>query len=398
VVTDAPQIQPLGRLELYMHLNLLSGMEPDTEDLMRERAEREFVDDEHDSPHSRPWFVSHHASQFPGDPLEACARKLVYRMMNIPSGEGAMAPWVTSTGAVGKAGELDIVDAWYKGGRMLGVPEDPTRPDVYQLGFVDRDHWLTGSTDLAILKRGWTRPHIVEIKGKADDVLVEMIDGRPMQRDGIVVNEPRQPDEAHARQLKATLGLAHEYDWGEVVVCRYSWRILWAELIARLDPSGGGLVLGTDYFNRCPEHGYDCQHAFRLEPPTTGEIYYWSRSWPRGNPRLGPRTKSFFYEYDPAYMEAGREILREARTHFEAGTIPPRHPSMQWSVGPCQNCESKIYCRMDEGLEPRKRKPTMTRRATLAESHGVEHALSVRPGYDLNVIRERVLSEWREET
>jgi len=393
---DVPQIPSFSRFDLYLSLGLVSVMEPATEDLMRERSALDHVDDDHDSPHSRPWFVSFHASQFPGDPLEACARKLVYRMMNIPSGEGPMAPWITSTGVMGKAGELDIADAWYRGGRLLAIPEDLCRPNVHQVGFVDRDHWLTGSVDLPILPFGWRRPHIVEIKFKSDDVLVEMIDGRPMACDGQTVVELRGPDDAHVRQLKASLGLAHEHDWGEVVVCRHSWRILWASIIEKLDPQSAGLVLGTDAFNRCPEHGYDCQEGFKIEPPTTGEIYYASRSWPRGNPRLGARTKSSFYTYDPEYMTAGREILKDARGHFEAGTIPPRHPSMMWSAGPCQRCESKRYCKRDEGIEEGRRKRTMERVTTLAESNGVEHAKSVRSHYSWSDTRSQVFAEWDE--
>lgn len=393
---ETPEIPPLERRDLYYFLNLLSGMEPDTEEVMRERAEREYVEDEHDSPHEKPWFVSQHASSFPGDPLEACARKLVYRMMNIPDATGPTPPWVSSCGVIGKAGELDIADAWFRAGRLLAIPEDPARSDIHQLGFVDRDHWLTGSTDLPILKRGWTKVHIVEIKGADNEKVVEMIQGRPMMRGDIIINEPRPADPAHVRQLKATLGLAHEYDWGEVVVCKHSWRILASEVHERLGLPNG-LVLGTDSHNRCPEHGYDCQHSFELEPPTTGEVYYWSRSWPHGHPRDGQRTKSFFFEHDPAYMAAGREILKESRQHFIDGTLPPRHPSLQWSAGPCQHCPSKLYCRLDEGLEPRKRKPTMTKVVTLAESNAVEHAKSVRPHYNYDSTHELVLAEWSED-
>jgi hypothetical protein len=150
------------------------------------------------------------------------------------------------------------------------------------------------------------------------------------------------------------------------------------------------------YCPRCRD--YLRNEHFQLEPPTTGEIYYWSRSWPRGNPRLGPRTKSFFYEYDPAYMEAGRKILKEARQHFEEGTIPPRHPSFQWSMGSCKQCPSKRYCKNDEGIVDGKHKATMEKVTTLAESNGVAFARSIRPHYNFDNIRERVLAEWREET
>lgn len=357
-------------------------------------------------------------SQFPGDPLEACLRKLVYRMMNIPSAEGAMPPWVTTTAVMGKAGELDIADAWYQGGRLLAVPEDPEiviqklrliidalqrgdfdaareiHDDLHQVSFVDREHWFTGSVDLPILPPGWHKPHIVEIKGKADDVLVEMINGRQMMRNGQVIIEPRGPDEAHGRQLLASLGLAHEHDWGWVTVCPNCWFIVESDMYERLGLDGGLHPL-SDSLGYCPRcRNYSINERFQLEQPTTGEIYYWSRSWPQGNPRLGQRTKSFYYDYDPAYMEAGREILKEARQHFEKGTVPPRHPSMQWSSGPCQRCPSKRYCKLDEGIEEGRRKTTMEKITTLAESNGVGYAKSIRSHYSFEETRDRVLTEW----
>ncbi len=393
----------LSRRDLYRSIGLLSEMEPMTEVLMRERAEALHRDDEYDSPHSRPWHVSAHASSFPGDTEDACVRSLVYRMMNIPSAEGAMDPWVTATGVVGKAVELDIVDAWFKGGRMLGVPEDPLHPEQFQLGFVDPEHWLTGSTDLAILPVGSRRAHICEIKGKSDDVLDEMINGRLLAQGGEVVKVPRGPDAAHVRQLKATIGLAHEYDWGQVVVCRQSWRILWADVIYRLrglDHPDGGMMLGetdVDGYIICPEHGYGCAHAFHLEQPTTGEIYYWSRSWPRGHPKHGTRVKSFFFEHDSAYMARGREVLREARDSFRSGALPPRPRHFQWSSKPCSQCRHRPFCRLDQGIEPRKRKATMPPTDRLADSNGILYALSVRPNYNYMSTRARVLAEWGEQ-
>lgn len=393
---DVPQIPTLDRLGLYMSLGLISLMDPMTNDLMRERSERAHVEDEHDSPHSRPWFTSFHASTFPGDPLEACSRKLVYRMMNIPSAEGAMPPWVTTTATMGKAGELDIAQAWFEGGRLLAIPEDPTKPNLHQVSFVDKEHWLTGSVDLPILPPGWRKPHIVEVKFKADDVLVEMINGRQMMRNGQIVIELRGPDEAHIRQVNAGIGLAHEHDWGEVKVCSRCWFILEADIYERLDPDRDwhSPICHGLADDECPRCGPTITIEFELERPTTGEIYYASRSWPQGNPRLGQRTKSFYYNYDPSYMKVGRKILKNARKHFEKGTIPPRHSSMQWASGPCKQCPSKRYCKLDEGIEEGKRKATMEKVTTLAESNGVEYAKSIRPHYSFEETRDRVLAEW----
>ncbi len=393
----------LSLRDFYMRLGVLSEMEPMTEEVMRNRAERELFEDEHDSPHKLEWFRSYHASQFPGDPAEACARKLVYRMMNVPTARGIVEPWVTSTGKLGKAGEMDVVDAWFKDGRMLAIPEDPTKPEIHQLGFEDRDHWLTGSTDLPILPKGHTRCHIVEAKGKPDDVLVEMLQGRIIERGGMKVVEPRGPDIGHVVQLKCTIGLAHEYDWGRVDLCASCWRILYADIFARLRPDEGRMnpaispqQAAEDNLQLCPWcHAEQFEHAsFDLDPPTTGELYYWSRSWPRGHPRHGKRTKTFFFEHDPAFMESGRKVLAHARDSFVAGSLPRRPRHMQWSLGACKFCNYRPVCRLDEGVQPNKRKATVEPAQTLAESNAIEHALSIRPGYSYEKTRNQVLKQW----
>jgi hypothetical protein len=387
--------------DLYMRLGLLSEMEPMTEEVMRNRAERELVEDEHDSPHKLAWNLSMHGSSFPGDPAEACARKLVYRMMNVPSARGIVEPWVTTTATLGKAGEMDVVEAWFKDGRMLAIPEDPTKPEVHQLGFVDREHWLTCSTDLPILPRGHTRCHIVEIKAKSDDVLVEMLQGRIIERNGLKVVEPKGPDIGHVVQLKCTIGLAHEYDWGQVTVCKACWRILFADVFGRLRPDK--MVMNpaispdraADVLHECPWCEAESDWVtFDLQPPTTGELYYWSRSWPRGHPRHGKRTKTFFFEHDPAFMESGRAVLREARDSFVAGALPRRPRHMQWGLGACRFCNYKPICRLDEGVQPNKRKATTEPAQTLAESNAVEHALSIRPRYSYEETRVAVLAQW----
>lgn len=409
-------IPSLERFDLYAYLGLVRIMEPDTEMLMRERADAEHAGDEYDSPHSRPWFVSMHGSEFPGEPLSACKRYLTYRMMNFPGGE-AVQPWVTTTGTVGKAGELDIADAWWKGGRLLAIPEDPEikqarleavqaavmagdlerardfaqREDIHQLGFVRPDLWFTVSTDLPILKPGWTRPHIIEVKGKADDVVEEMLNGRIIQRpDGKLEKVGRGPDKKHEIQLKATVGEAHDYDWGQVMVCRHSWRILWSELHVRLGQPGG-VVMGVLERNgqvSCPEHGWDCRHTFHLEPPLSGSVYYWSRSWPR-------KTKEFYFEYDPDFMAVGRQVLAEARQAYIDDRIPERPAHFQWGVGACQFCQFKPFCRSDSGVPGRLRKPRPEiMRAKLTESHGVDATREIRPHYDPEATRQRVFQEW----
>lgn len=417
---EPPVIAPMERFSLYAFLGLVRVMEPHTETLMQRRADVKNVADEYDSPHSRPWFVSYHGSEAPSSPESACKRYLAYRMMNFPSGT-SMPPWVTTCGTVGKAGELDIADAWYRGGRLLAIPEDPEikaarledvrqavlrgdmdaarqhaeRQDEHQLGFVEPSIWMTVSTDLPILPPGWRKPHIVEIKGKADEVLEEMLQGRLLQRsDGTIEKVGRGPDDRHVPQLKATIGLAHEYEWGEVTVCSGCWSILFADIFERLarqrmNPAISQQRAAEDNLQCCPfcdeEHEWE---TFTLEPPTTGEIYYWSRSWPR-------KTKSFFYEHDQHFMDNVVKVLGETRQHYINDEIPLRPDHFQWSIGPCQNCAQKPVCRIDAGLAPRQRKiRPENARHKLTESAGVDQTKKMRLNYDPHATRARVFAEW----
>lgn len=389
-LVDLPEVPALDHFGLYAHLGLVRVMEPETEVLMRERAQRAIEVSDY-GPHERPWHCSYHASEFPGDQQSACKRYLLYRMMDLPPAE-PMPPWVTTTGTVGKAGEIDIAEAHFEGGRLLSVPE--SHPDAkHQLGFEDRETWMTASTDLPILPKGWRRPFIVEIKGKADEVLEEMLNGyRDPQTQQLKM---RGPDRAHTNQLLATLGLAHEFDWGWVTVCSQCWFIVWSELYEKLGLPGGQHPRSDSmgYCPRCKDYGDASRDShFELEPPTSGEIYYWSRSWPR-------KTKSFYYEYDPLYLNRGRALLAETREHFLADELPDRPPHFQWSVGPCASCRFKAgACRPDAGVPGNKRKPVPELiRRTLSTSHGIEHAQQLQPGYSYEASRARVLKSWQQD-
>jgi hypothetical protein len=393
-VVDLPEIPPLDRFSLYAQLGLIQLMEPDTEELMVERAERELVEDEYDSPHGRAWFKSFHGSSFPGDDVDACKRYQLYRMMNIPA-PSIMPPFVTATGAQGKAGELFIADAWYRGGRMLGVPEDAGFEGVRQLGFEVPEVWLTASTDLAILKKGWTKPYIVEVKGKASEIVDEMLTGR--RKDGSRADKLRGPDRPHVRQIRATLGAARLFDWGVVTVCAGCWRIQYADVYQRLgfdgrvNPSIPAQYVAETNLQHCFWCGLEQVEdvTFELEPPDCGEIYYWDRSWPR-------KTKSFFVEHDQAFFDRGIATLAEAKQHFLADELPPRPDHFQWSVGPCGMCTHKPLCRLDFGLEnSRSRKPKKELvRDKLTDNNAVDYARSIRPHYNPEIIRATVVQEW----
>jgi hypothetical protein len=379
-VRDRPEIPPLSRIELYGILGLHRVMEPITEELMRERNERELRSAE--IARGQAWHTSFHASEFPGDSPDACERYLVYRMMDFPPAE-AMPPWVTTTGDVGKAGELTIARSWWEGGRALAVPDDES-DDEQQLVFEHSPLWMSGSIDLPVLKPFWTKPHLVEIKGKADEVLEEMINGVWDARQKRVLQ--RRWDDPHRRQLLASLGLAHEYEWGSAVVCEKTWHILQADVL-KTDRNPDGTGFGSDSVGYCPRcEEYGCGKVIQLEPPTTGSIYYWSRSWPR-------KTVEFYFEHDPAFMETGRDVLRSAREHFEKGTIPPRRDNFMWSIGPCKKCpQKKFACKPDFGKPTGKNPVPPTTK--LLESNGVKHAQELRPDYDPEAARAAVLERW----
>lgn len=403
-LVDHPEIKPLGRFEFLALNGLISLMEPDTEELMQSRARKQLVDDEYDSPHSRPWHVSFHASEMPGDSSSACERYFLYRLMNIP-GADPMPPWVTTCGTLGKAGELDIADAWYREGKSFSVPEQPTDrstlewmrhkglepEDLNQLGFASPEVWMTASTDLPVLKRGWCKPYIVEVKSKADEVLEEMLHGA-RAKDGSF--RLRGPDPQHANQLRASIGLAHEHDWGRVTVCRSCWGIVAADvfyaLFGEIVNPAAWLASVEDNLRFCPFCGVeslDDYLTFVLEPPDSGEIYYWSRSWPR-------KTRSFYYEHDQAFLDAGREVFARVRDNFILGKLPPRPDHFQWSIGPCGQCRFKRSCRLDEGVEPRKRKATLPIVTRLEDSNAIAHVTNMRPAYDYQATRTRVIEEW----
>lgn len=371
-ITMPPEIPPLDRFELYGYFGYHRVLEPATEEYMRAVNERELRGD--DVARGEWWHTSFHASEFPGDDIDGCARFLTYKRMNFPPTE-ALPPWVTTTGTIGKAGELDIARAWYEAGHALAVPENMDEGE-HQLVFAWPEYWLTGSVDLPILRPGDDKPHIVEIKCKADEVIEEMKVG------------VRKWDIKHRFQLLTSIGLANQHDWGTVVVCKHTWHILQADIL-KTEKNPDGVGFGSDAMSYCPRCGdySGCQTQITLRPPDTGSIYYWSRSWPRN-------TVEFYFRHDEAFINAGLEIIKEAKDNFERDKVPARPAHFMWSMGSCARCTFKPFCRLDEGILPRKRKVTEKPAEKLTESHGVKHAEAIRGHYDPDASRQRVLKRW----
>jgi CRISPR/Cas system-associated exonuclease Cas4 (RecB family) len=123
-----------------------------------------------------------------------------------------------------------------------------------------------------------------------------------------------------------------------------------------------------------------------LQPVTHGIIFYMSRDNPAN-------TAEFRVDYDEKFFEMGVERLKQWRKFFIDGVLPEENPSKRhpfgwrWSYPPCQFCDYKKTCQLDfkEGV------------ALLADSVGIERAKLVRPDYDYQTARQRVLDEWEED-
>lgn len=222
---------------------------------------------------------------------------------------------------------------------------------------------------------------------KAHDVVEEMISGKwdhEMQQLRL-----RGPDKKHELQLKATIGYGHEdYDWGMVTVEEDTWKIMRSDVHERLGLKDGMLVDPQEY-QRAVSAGETL--TFKLEPPTTGQLYYWSRSWPR-------TTKSFWFSYDQDYMAKGKEVLARVRQSFIDDKLPQRDPSFQYGLDPCRYCNFSRICRDDSGLEPRRRKPSLPVTEHISESHAVRRARDLRGvHYSYARTRAAVFARWGEQ-
>lgn len=142
----------------------------------------------------------------------------------------------------------------------------------------------------------------------------------------------------------------------------------------------------------CPQHGHaTCLHEEQLLPIDRGYIYYASRD-------DATRNREFFFEHDPAFMEKGIKQLRLWRELFMAGKLPQTnfedkrfaHPfGWKWTYEPCQYCDFGQECRADTKAAIKKGEML-----DLVESEAIDMAKSVRPEYDYEVARNKVLARW----
>lgn len=340
----------ISRAELFATLGVIRIIDPLTDRAYAEREQEIWEKDLENSPHGQPWHTSFHASSFPGDDATACGRRAVYGLLNIPDAEPT-GRFLRSVADAGKAIETELVKRWHAAGILLSAPDD----SALQTGFTDEDHWLTGSTDAVVLPYRWHRPHVVEVKSKADNKIEEM---KSLARSF----EPK-----HRLQLLAYVGFTHEQSpWKEVRVCNRTWRIV---------PSNS---------TYCDLHHDDmCIETIDLEPCTSGSIYYVSRDNPSN-------TFEYFFAYDPSFMEEGRAKLASWRVDYEQGVIPqrPRHPDgklVGWSEEPCKWCPlKKEVCKPDN----------KDKIELIENSHAHEYSKNLMHNYDAEATREEVLGRW----
>lgn len=279
---DESKPSGLTRAELLSRTGNNRIVEPTIVDSFKWYEDREWREDRGNSPHGWPWHTSFHASSFPGNDERACGRKAIYTLMNIPRKE-ATPRKLRGQAEMGNAIEEMLVKRWGNYGMLLS--NDKTGDDEFQTGFTDEEHMLTGSVDAVLVPDGWRRPHVVEVKSKAHDVVKEMIALR------------RGPDDAHVRQCQTYISFAHELG-----------PQMWPEYEACID----------------------------------GTVLYCSRD----DPSL---TYEFFFSYDPRFMKAGRAKLQLWKDFYVNGELPPHpFGGKEWSQMPCQYCDfKKNTCKPD---------------------------------------------------
>lgn len=341
---------PVSRTQLFVQAGVIKIVEPLTDRVYKEIEKRTWLEDLESSPHGEPWHTSFHASSFPGDDPHACGRKAVYSLLNVPDLEPT-SRFLRSVADSGKAIENELVQRWHDAGLLLSASPGAE----IQTGFKDKESWLTGNCDAVILPFRWTRPHVVEVKSKADDKVNEM---RELTR---------KWDDKHRNQCLTYIGLLHEaYTWREALVCRHTWRLA--------DDSG-----------MCRVHGDGlCVQKINLDRCIDGTIYYVSRDNPSN-------THEFTFSYDSDFMARGRERLRAWRESFMGELLPdrPRKENgnlVGWTEQPCKWCSMKKHA-----CKPDWKDDQLT---DLRQSEALKYTSSLRKNYDYNKTRQAVIDRW----
>jgi hypothetical protein len=118
---------------------------------------------------------------------------------------------------------------------------------------------------------------------------------------------------------------------------------------------------------------------WELEPPTSGILYYVSRQDPTF-------TKEFYIEKNQEVIDKSVETLRKLKHYYLSGVLPQRDKSIKWSEPPGKWCKFKKECCKKDDKE---------KIIELSKSNGIEFAKFVRPSYDYETTRQKVLNRWQ---
>jgi hypothetical protein len=326
-----------------------------------------------------PWHVSFHGSSFPGDNERACPRQAIYTMMDIPR-SGGFSRQSRQRMDAGKDLENQLVRRWWQAGMLLSAPPDAEQ----QTQFEDPEHWLTCTVDAILLKPRSMRPFVAEVKNIDCDTLDEML------------RLIRGPHDYYVRQVKTEIAMAHEHGPWKVLRCINSGRLAVKIGLRSVATNGSSSHAGdVEGVEICPEHGGEkCLEWQEIPPVQHGYLYYASRNDP-------DITREFYFEYDPAFMQAGRAKLAVWRKYWEEGYLPQtdftgKNPfGWNWTTddSPCKWCpfgaQGSYVCREDHQAAVK-----TGELMRIDDSLAVEEAREARPEYSLDLVRAAVAARW----
>lgn len=365
----------LTRGEFFARIGMLQEIDPITSnayyfsELLEERAQ-----DKGDAAED-PWHVSFHGSQFPGDSEKACGRAALYRMIDAPRDRFSRKS--RQLMEQGKDFEERLTAKWHRAGMLLTPPPyDAFGNRVWQQQFEDAPHWLTSTVDGIVLYPRATEAAIAEVKH---------IGAEAMDKMKRLVELPGAHDK-YVNQVKTQIALAHEHGPWEVKRCYNTGRL--AIDATWFDRKADGLMW-------CAQHGTDdCLEDVVIPAVKHGFIYYASRDDPL-------QVREFYFDYDPAFMEQGRKMLKLWQDHFKNDLLPCvnfddkrySHPfGWKWGDLPCKWCDYGQICREDRKLEKER-----GAHVKLSESAAIAEAREIRPDYEFDLVQAAVMQRWPED-
>src|SRR3954468_18808891 len=351
-----------SRAEFFSRIGALREVDPLVNAAYKLLNEKEFAQADQGADAKEKGHVSFHGSEFPGNDPYACGRHAMYRMLDIPRN-----PFSRRSRQMmdqGKDFEKRLVWAWHDAGFLVRAA-----PDQLQTQFEDPAHWPTSSVDSILVKPHSNSPFIGEVKQVGKEVLESLR------------NLAMEPHPKYVRQVKCQIGMAHEF--GPITVKRCH--------------NTGAVAIGTAAIGGgkiCPLHRHArCLEEVVLDPVNRGYLYYISRDDPFD-------TFEFMYEYDPVFMQAGRDSLSQWQVSLLADQLPQTnyedkrysHPfGWRWTldVYPCKWCNYGDICRDDHDLAKERKGPI-----SLRESAAVEVAERFRPEWSYEAAKSAVLQRW----